>query len=81
MWDLVIIAQESVSRMKASSACLAEVLRDGLLARVTIPEIQLERTSIVETSNKEESQNILGENCCLHIKCTAANSLAALMWK
>ena len=59
----------------------AEVLRNGLLARVTIPEIQLERTRIAETSDKEESQNILGESCCLRIKCTAANSLAVLMWK
>ena len=56
-----------------------EVLRDGLSARVTILEIQLGRTSIAETSDKEEFQNILGESCCLHIKCTAANSLTALM--
>ena len=59
----------------------AEVLRDDLLARVTTPKIQLEWTSIAEISNKEEFQNILGENCYLRIKCTAANSLAALMWK
>ena len=57
-----------------------EVLRDGLSAKVTILEIQLELTNIAETSNKE-SQNILSESCYLHIKCTAANSLAALMWR
>ena len=80
-WDLVIIAQESVSRIKVSLACLAEALKDGLSARVTIPEIRLERISIAETSDKEEFQNILGESCCLCIKCIAANSLVALMWK
>jgi len=59
----------------------AEILRDGFSARVTIPKIQLERTSIAETLDKEKSQNILGESCCLCIKCIAANSLAALMWR
>ena len=80
-WDLVIIAQESMPSMKVSSACLAVALRDGLSTRVTIPEIRLEWISIAETSDKEESQNILGESCYLCIKCTAANSLAALMWR
>ena len=41
-WGLVIMALESVSRMKTSSA---EVLEDGLTARIITPEIQLGRTS------------------------------------
>jgi len=48
---------------------------------MTISEIQLEQTGIAETSDKEESRNILEERCYLRIKCTAANSLAALMWR
>ena len=32
-----------------------EVLKDGLLTKVMIPEIQLEQISIVETSDKEKS--------------------------
>ena len=54
-WDLFVIAQESMPRMKVSSFCLAEALRDGLKARVTIPKIRLERISIAKTSDKEES--------------------------
>ena len=38
-------------------------------------------TSIAEISDKEEPQNILGESCCLRIKCTAINSLITLMWR
>ena len=41
-WGLVIMALESVSRMKTSSA---EVLEDELTARIITPEIQLGRTS------------------------------------
>ena len=59
----------------------AEVLRDGLSARVTTPKIQLEWTSIAKITGKEESQNILGESCCHRIKCTAINSLATLIWR
>ena len=33
----------------------AEVLRNGLSMRVTIPEIQLKRTSIAKTSDRKES--------------------------
>ena len=32
-----------------------EVLKDGLLIKVMIPEIQLEQISIVETSDREKS--------------------------
>ena len=52
---MFVIAQESMPRMKVSSFCLAEALRDGLKARVMIPKIRLERISIAKTSDKEES--------------------------
>ena len=46
--SLVLMAPESVPKMKTSRPNLAEVLEDGLTVRMTTPEIQLGRTSIAE---------------------------------
>ena len=62
-----------------SSKELAKDLKNSLSALITIPKIQLKQTDIAETSDREKSRNILEESYYLHIKCTAANPLAALM--
>ena len=51
------------------------------IALMTILEIRLGWISTTEIWDKNEPQNIWEESCCLHIKCTAANPLAALMKK
>ena len=65
--------------MKESSTRQSRGPKRWFINKSDDPEIQLERTSIAETSDKEKSQNILDKNYCLRIKCTIANSLAALM--
>ena len=59
----------------------AEVRRYGLTPRATSWTIPLIRISIQKEHNKRRPWNISRESCYHLIKCSAANSLAALMKK
>ena len=74
------MAQEGEPRINTSSTSQSRDSERWSITQNNVPR------SFVGTDKhyrhqRKESQNILGKNCCHRIKCTADNSLAALMWR
>ena len=67
-------------RINTSSASQSRGLKRWFVANSNVLGSSVGTDKHIETSEREESQNILGESCYHSIKCTVTNSLAALMW-
>ena len=59
----------------------AEVRRCGLLSRNNVLGNSIDKDTHHESTRKKEVMKYLKESCYHRIECSAANSLAALMWK
>ena len=58
----------------------AEIRRCSL-PQSNVPEYLIDKRTHHESTGQKEAMKYLRENCHHHIKCSAANSLAALIWK
>ena len=68
-------------RISTSSANQCRGPKDCLSYQVTFQKVPWVRICITVKLDRKKSKNILGKSCCLCIKCTAANSLASLIWR
>ena len=73
------MAQEGELRIKISSASQSRGQKRWSVVQSNVLGSSIGTDKHYRDIGQEKVQNILGESCCHHIKCTAANSLAALM--
>ena len=78
---LVMKVQEGSSKRNASSAKQSRGQKVWFAVKSNTPEDSIDKDKHHESIRQREVKKYLRESCYHCIKCSVANSLAALMWK